>query len=688
MADVDAFDEEEDVFGDVGGVVGDAFEVVGNEDEVKGGAGRVIAAVDAGQKLPVDGLFEVVDFVIGDENGLCHFFIAANEGIETAADHGLYEPRHSGQVDAGPGRRAFEVGGDSLGDVDDEIAHALEIAVDFDGGGQETEVAGDGLVERGEANGNLIDFDVELVDAIFDGPDFTRVGRPSSFFNSGDGGGDSGFNEATHFEQAALEVGEFGDEWPGGQGNSKIPPETREEKSFRVILRDLIFAEARGFSAGTIEEVEKTFYIETFGCQMNAHDSEKVTGTLLHEGYSQVATPEEANYIFYNTCSIRDKAEQKVFNRLQHFKKSGKDKVFAVIGCVAQQEGEKIFERAPHVSLVAGSASYTQLPEMLRQLEAGNRRVTGLSLDTELAFDTPYTHRDNPYKGWITIIEGCDKNCSYCVVPFTRGPERSRTSASVIEEATRLAGLGYSEIQLLGQNVNSYRDPSAAGWDFATLLDQVGRVPGIRRVRFTTSHPRDFVKPIVDAIDANPNLCNHVHLPVQSGSSKILAAMQRLYTREVYMERIEWMRRARRPIAITTDIIVGFPGETEADLEATLDLLEDVKYDNIFSFKYSRRPNTAALELGDQIPEEEKTRRIMIVQERQRAIQMRQNAELVGEFEELLVEGRYESTGQWVGRTTRNRNLTFVSPRTNLAGTYVDVRITRAGPSSLAGELV
>jgi tRNA-2-methylthio-N6-dimethylallyladenosine synthase len=435
--------------------------------------------------------------------------------------------------------------------------------------------------------------------------------------------------------------------------------------------------------------VEKTFYIETFGCQMNAHDSEKVVGTLLHEGYSQVNTPEQANYVFYNTCSIRDKAEQKVFNRLQHFKKdAGKGKVFAVIGCVAQQEGEKIFERAPHVSLVAGSASYTRLPEMLVQLEAGNRRVTGLSLDTDQTFDTPFTRRDNPHRGWITIIEGCDKNCAYCVVPFTRGPERSRTSASVIEEADRLAALGYTEVQLLGQNVNSYRDPSPAGWDFATLLDQVGRVPGIRRVRFTTSHPRDFVRPIIEAIDANPNLCNHVHLPVQSGSSRVLEAMQRLYTRGEYMERIAWMRQARRPIAITSDIIVGFPGETEKDFEETLDLLEEVKYDSIFSFKYSRRPNTAALELGDQISEEEKTRRIMIVQERQRAIQMRQNAELLGEVEELLVESRYESTGQWVGRTTRNRNLSFDSVACDLLGTYVPVRVTRAGPNALMGEVV
>ena len=236
-----------------------------------------------------------------------------------------------------------------------------------------------------------------------------------------------------------------------------------------------------------------------------------------------------------------------------------------MLGCVAQQEGEKIFEKAPHVSLVCGSASYNKLPELLVQLETGNRRVTGLSLDTDLTFETPLTRRDNPHRAYITIIEGCDKSCAYCVVPFTRGPERSRTSASVIAEAAELARAGYSEIQLLGQNVNSYRDPSPAGWDFARLLDQVGRVEGIRRVRFTTSHPRDFVKGIIDAIDANPTLCNHVHLPVQSGSSRVLDSMQRLYTREQYMERIGWMKAARRPIAITTDIIVRFPGETEAD---------------------------------------------------------------------------------------------------------------------------
>ena len=434
----------------------------------------------------------------------------------------------------------------------------------------------------------------------------------------------------------------------------------------------------------------KTFYIETFGCQMNAHDSEKVIGTLLSEGYSQVPTPEEAELVFYNTCSIRDKAEQKVFHRLDQFKKAhGGGKKFAVLGCVAQQEGEKIFEKAPHVSMVCGSASYNQLPQLLVQLEAGNRRVTGLSLDTDLTFDTPLTRRDHPHRAYITIIEGCDKSCAYCVVPFTRGPERSRTSASVIAEARQLAAMGYTEIQLLGQNVNSYRDPSPAGWDFAKLLDEVGRVPGMRRVRFTTSHPRDFVKSIVDAIDANPALCNHVHLPVQSGSTRILDAMQRLYTREEYMQRIAWMKATKRPIAITSDIIVGFPGETEADLEATLDLLDTVGYDSIFSFKYSRRPNTVALALADQIPEEEKTRRLAIVQERQRQIQIARNAAYVGSIEECMVEGFNKATGQWMGRTSQHKTLNFLyAGDADLNGQYVHVRVTRSGPNSLAGECV
>ena len=436
----------------------------------------------------------------------------------------------------------------------------------------------------------------------------------------------------------------------------------------------------------------KTFYLETFGCQMNVHDSEKVIGTLLAKGYTQVPEPADAELVLYNTCSIRDKAEQKVFNRLQQFKReAGKGKVFGVLGCVAQQEGEKIFDRAPHVSLVCGSASYTKLGEMLVQIEAGERRVTGLSLDTEETFDTPFTRRDNPHRAYITIIEGCDKSCAYCVVPFTRGPERSRTGESVMAEARRLADEGYSEIQLLGQNVNSYRDPSPAGWDFATLLARVAEIPGIRRVRYTTSHPRDFGKDIVDAMDANPVLCDHVHLPVQSGSSRVLAAMDRLYTRDEYMRRIEWLKGARRDYSITTDIIVGFPGESEEDFEQTLGLLDEVEYDSMFSFKYSPRPNTSAVVREDRIPDEEKQRRLVILQEKQRAIQIRRNAGLIGSLREVMVEGRNQAMGQWIGRTSDNRTLNFTHPEcngTDLVGRYLPVRVTRSGPNSLVGESV
>ena len=431
----------------------------------------------------------------------------------------------------------------------------------------------------------------------------------------------------------------------------------------------------------------KKFYIETFGCQMNVHDSEKVIGTLESRGYSQVETPDAADLVLYNTCSIRDKAEQKVFARLQEFKKNHKGKQFGVLGCVAQQEGERIFEKAPHVSLVCGSASYNSLPQMLVQLEAGNKRVTGLSLDTEDTFETPVTRRDNPHRAYITIIEGCDKSCAYCVVPFTRGPERSRAAESVLAEARQLADMGYTDIQLLGQNVNSYRDPGG-GMEFAGLLREVGRVPGLRRVRFTTSHPRDFGKDIVDAIDENPVLANFVHLPVQSGSTRVLAAMQRQYTRDQYMQRIEWMKNSPRSIALSTDIIVGFPGETEEDFQATLALLDEVEYDSIFSFKYSQRPNTPALRLQDQVPEEEKSRRLTILQEKQRGIQLRRNADYIGRVEEVQVEGFNKATSQWIGRTSQNKTLNFarVTGDGELTGQYLDVRVLRAGPNSLVGE--
>src|SRR5579872_2023643 len=442
-------------------------------------------------------------------------------------------------------------------------------------------------------------------------------------------------------------------------------------------------------------EPQKTFYLETFGCQMNAHDSEKVVGTLVSEGYRQVETVAEAELVLYNTCSIRDKAEQKVFNRLNDYKKYKKQgKRFGVLGCVAQQEGEKIFERAPYVSMVCGSASYRNLPQMLVQIEAGLVRITGLDdRATDKCFETEYTARTNPHRGYITIIEGCDKFCAYCVVPFTRGKERSRTSESVLAEARQMADLGYTEIQLLGQNVNSYKDSAgnpSSRKSFAELLAAVGEVPGIKRVRFTTSHPRDFGRDIVDAIDAVPTLCEHVHLPVQSGSNKVLGAMQRLYTREQYLERIAWMKSAKRDIAITTDIIVGFPGESEEDFMQTLNLLAEVGYDGVFTFKYSPRPNTPALGLEDAIPDAEKSRRLEALMQHQKEIQIGSYKKYIGTIQEVMVEGKNEARNQFIGRTSQNKTLNFIAPEASApqSGTYVRVRATQSFPNSLLGEMV
>jgi tRNA-2-methylthio-N6-dimethylallyladenosine synthase len=437
--------------------------------------------------------------------------------------------------------------------------------------------------------------------------------------------------------------------------------------------------------------VAKSFYIETFGCQMNAHDSEKVIGTLEQQGYRQVNSEADADVILYNTCSIRDKAEQKVFNRLNDYKKyHASGKRFAVLGCVAQQEGERIFERAPYVSIVSGSASYRRLPEMLARLEAGESRITGLDdRQTDETFETEFTKRSNPHRGYITIIEGCDKFCSYCVVPYTRGKERSRTGTSVLAEARRMADAGYTEIQLLGQNVNSYRDPEGK-LSFAELLAAVGELSGIRRVRFTTSHPRDFTRDIVEAIDAVPTLCDHVHLPVQSGSSRVLGAMQREYSREQYLERISWIHSARRPISITTDIIVGFPGETQAEFEETITLLDQVQYDAVFAFKYSPRPNTPAISMNDSIPEGEKGRRLQILLDRQREIQRPRYASFIGKVVEAAVEGYNEQRGQVIGRSSQNKTVNFTPkhPILPAAGNYVPVEITQSFPNSLVGRAI
>lgn len=449
---------------------------------------------------------------------------------------------------------------------------------------------------------------------------------------------------------------------------------------------------------------------------MNVHDSERVAGTLVAQGYAPVATMQEAGLILFNTCSIRDKAAQKVFDRLANFKALKKQgKKFGVLGCVAQQEGEAIFQRAPHVSLVAGSASYPRLPELIAALEAGGARITGLGEAGDQAFETDLTRRDHPFRAYVTIIEGCDKHCAYCVVPYTRGKERSRASASVLREVAQLVSLGYTEVQLLGQNVDSYRDPSPAGLDFAGLLAAVGEIQGLRRVRYTTSHPRDFTPAIVAAMGRNPVLCDHVHLPVQSGSDAVLERMRRGYTRAQYLERIAAIRACLRPLAVTTDIIVGFPGESDADFERTLELMREVRYAGAFIFKYSPRPHTEAGVWEDSIPDAVKTERLMILQRRQQELQLEDNQAWVGQTLEVMVESFHPKLGQWAGRASSNRVVNFgagtptaspapaaglnilgqglgTAPRGTEGalspGEYCRVRIEKAGANSLVGRQV
>jgi tRNA-2-methylthio-N6-dimethylallyladenosine synthase len=327
---------------------------------------------------------------------------------------------------------------------------------------------------------------------------------------------------------------------------------------------------------------------------------------------------------------------------------------------------------------------------MLVQLEQGTKHITGLDdRQTEETFETEFTARSNPHRGYITIIEGCDKFCAYCVVPYTRGKERSRGSESVLAEARRIADQGYTEIQLLGQNVNSYRDPEGK-LSFAELLAAVGQVPGIRRVRFTTSHPRDFTRDIVEAIDAYPTLCDHVHLPIQSGSSRVLKMMAREYTTDWYLERISWIKAAKRKISLSTDIIVGFPGENPDDFIQTMDLLQEVQYDCVFGFKYSGRPNTPALTMIDSVPETEKAKRLQLVLDRQREIQRTNYAKHLGEQMEVMVEGSNPARGQISGRSSQNKpvNFTTALPIAPAPGSYMRVKITNTFPNSLVGEAV
>ncbi len=432
----------------------------------------------------------------------------------------------------------------------------------------------------------------------------------------------------------------------------------------------------------------KKYFIETFGCQMNDLDSEKIAGNLSCHGMEPVNDFAHADIIILNTCSVREKAVQKAYARLGEIKRDKARRpnlVVGVVGCMAQLEKENILKRAPFINVLAGPQKGYKIGDLIEQsIHSRSPAVEMRTDDDPGPIEARSIMRQNPWRASVTISEGCNRRCAFCVVPITRGRERIRASADILREVESLASQGFIEIVLLGQTVNSYVDRTVPNMNFANLLRRVAAISGIRRIRFTSPHPSDFTDELLEVMVSCPEVCNHIHLPVQSGSTKILQSMQRAYTRESYMEVVRKIQNADRPIAISTDIIVGFPGETEADFGDTLRLLDEVQYDGIFSFKYSPRPYTAALNLPDEISDEEKGRRLDAVQQRQKRIQYNKNAAFVGQVLEILVEAKARSRVRLSGRSSNNKIVNFDGPD-NLMGKIVRVQIKSFSPNSLKG---
>ncbi|HEV2860163.1 MAG TPA: tRNA (N6-isopentenyl adenosine(37)-C2)-methylthiotransferase MiaB [Pyrinomonadaceae bacterium] len=437
-------------------------------------------------------------------------------------------------------------------------------------------------------------------------------------------------------------------------------------------------------------------YIETFGCQMNVSDSERAAAGIRSAGFSLTASMEEADVVIFNTCSIRAKAEQKVFNRIGEVRsrRGSHQPIIGLMGCVAQLEGEEIFKQAPSVRFVAGTGAVERLPALIGRAQDGQKRlldICGREPDAETVF--PLGERHSEYVAFVPIIEGCNKFCTYCIVPYSRGRERSRPASEILEEVRRLASEGYSEIHLIGQNVNSYRpkvedglEGFEGGTPFSRLLRAVAST-GFPRVKFTTSFPRDFHKDIVAAIEEHENLCNWVHLPVQSGNDRVLRAMRRGYKAADYLEKVEAVKGAKRNISLTSDIIVGFPGETEREFEDTLTLVEKCQFEGLYIFKYSERPGTPASKLPDDVSEEEKTRRFIALERLQMSTQRRLYGAFVGSEVKVLVEGASaKSSEDLTGHTTCHKVVNFRGPG-ELQGKIVSVKITHAKEHSLYGEL-
>jgi tRNA-2-methylthio-N6-dimethylallyladenosine synthase len=413
-------------------------------------------------------------------------------------------------------------------------------------------------------------------------------------------------------------------------------------------------------------------YIETYGCQMNVSDSELMLGVLGRAGYVRTADPAEADVLLVNTCAVRDHAEQRVLGRmgeLKRYKRPGD--VLGVVGCMAQRLGPKLLERVPQVDLVIGPDGYRGLPELIARARGGERSADVVFRGWEHYEDVP-AERPDGASAFVTVQRGCDYRCTFCVVPMTRGPERSRKLEDVVGEVTRLTASGTSEVTLLGQTVNSYHDGTH---DFADLLRAVGTVPGIRRVRFTSPYPTDFTAQVLAAMAEIRSVCEHVHLPVQSGSSRVLKRMLRRYTRERYLEVVDALRAAVPGIALTTDIIVGFPGETEDDFAATQSLVEQVEFDDAYTFRYSLRDGTPAVRLPDHVPDDVAGERLERLIALVRALARRRNMGLVGTTHEVLVEGRAKRGGLLQTRTRTNK-VALVDGPDDWVGSYRRVRFT------------
>jgi tRNA-2-methylthio-N6-dimethylallyladenosine synthase len=436
--------------------------------------------------------------------------------------------------------------------------------------------------------------------------------------------------------------------------------------------------------------VPKKYFIETFGCQMNVHDSERLAGLLDQAGYEAAEGPNQADLVVINTCSVRERAEDKLYTELGQVPGNdhGRRPIVAVTGCVAQQEGRALLRRGRRVDLVVGTQALSRLPEMVEELEQSRPERVDINPYDNVSFPFGITRRSDPVRASVTIIEGCNDFCSFCVVPYTRGHERMRPAGEIVEEVRLAAAQGHREIQLLGQIVNHYVAPDRPDCDFAALLELVHEVPDVARIRFASPHPRHVSARMISAMAQLPKVCRHLHLPVQSGSTEVLSRMRRRHTREEYLSLVERIRLAIPDIALSTDVIVGFPGETERDFDDTMSLVQTVGYHSMFSFKYSERPNTLATQrLADDVAAADKTRRIVALQETQKGIQEALHRTQVGHELEVLVDATSRRrASDLAGRTSGNTVVNFEAPE-DLLGQLVRVRITDSGPYSLRGEL-